>query len=56
MTKHMRGGVRLGGVSKTYGQGAAAVHALRVVDLDIPAGELDRYRHRAPARTPNSAG
>jgi putative ABC transport system ATP-binding protein len=37
---HVRGGVRLGGVSKTYGQGAAAVHALREVDLDIPAGEL----------------
>jgi putative ABC transport system ATP-binding protein len=36
----MRGGVRLGGVSKTYGQHAAAVHALRDVDLDIPAGEL----------------
>jgi putative ABC transport system ATP-binding protein len=40
MTKRLRGGVRLGGVSKTYGQNAAAVHALREVDLDIPAGEL----------------
>ena len=41
MTKPMmRGGVRLRGVSKTYGEGAAAVHALREVDLDIPAGEL----------------
>src|SRR6476620_9737014 len=40
MTKPMRGGVRLGGVNKTYGVGAAAVHALREVDLHIPAGEL----------------
>jgi putative ABC transport system ATP-binding protein len=36
----MRGGVRLHGVGKTYGEGAAAVHALREVDLDIPAGAL----------------
>jgi putative ABC transport system ATP-binding protein len=36
----MRGGVRLGGVNKTYGEGAGAVHALRDVDLDIPAGAL----------------
>tara|TARA_R110002167_G_scaffold37369_2_gene117144 strand:- start:612 stop:1343 length:732 start_codon:yes stop_codon:yes gene_type:complete len=28
------------GLSKTYGAGQAAVHALREVDLDIPAGEL----------------
>lgn len=40
MTKRLRGGARLRGVNKTYGQGAAAVQALREVDLDIPAGEL----------------
>jgi putative ABC transport system ATP-binding protein len=40
MTKRMRGGIQLRGVSKTYGEGAVAVHALREVDLDIPAGEL----------------
>src|SRR6201990_1056369 len=40
MTKHLRGGVRLRGVSKTYGESAAKVHALREVDLDIPAGEF----------------
>jgi putative ABC transport system ATP-binding protein len=40
MTQHTRGGVRLRGVSKTYGQGAAAVAALREVDVDIPAGDL----------------
>ncbi len=40
MTTHTRGGVRLRGVSKTYGDGAAAVHALREVDLDIRAGEF----------------
>jgi putative ABC transport system ATP-binding protein len=40
MTKHVRGGVRLRGVSKTYGEGAAAVPALREVDLDIRAGEF----------------
>ena len=38
MMKPMRGGVRLRGVSKTYGEGAVAVHALRDIDLDIPAG------------------
>ncbi|WP_082958998.1 ABC transporter ATP-binding protein [Mycobacterium sp. E3198] len=36
----MRGDVRLRGVSKTYGEGAAAVSALREVDLDIHAGEF----------------
>jgi putative ABC transport system ATP-binding protein len=36
----MRGGVRLRGVSKTYGEGAAAVRALQEVDLDIRAGEF----------------
>jgi putative ABC transport system ATP-binding protein len=35
-----RGGVRLRGVSKTYGEGAAAVTALCDVDLDIRAGEF----------------
>ncbi len=40
MTKRARGGVRLRGVSKTYGEGAAAVAALRDVDLDISAGEF----------------
>jgi putative ABC transport system ATP-binding protein len=40
MTKRVRGGVRLRGVSKTYGEGAAAVAALRDVDLDISAGEF----------------
>jgi len=32
--------IRLRGVSKVYGQGLAAVHALRGVDLDIDAGEF----------------
>src|SRR6201987_2722701 len=40
MTSHLRGGVRLHGVSKTYGERVAAVHALQEVDLDIPAGEF----------------
>jgi putative ABC transport system ATP-binding protein len=40
MTKDTRGGVRLRGVSKTYGESAGAVHALREVDLDIAAGEF----------------
>lgn len=31
---------RTQGVTKVYGEGPAAVHALRGVDLDIPAGEL----------------
>lgn len=31
---------RARGVTKVYGEGPAAVHALRGVDLDIPAGEL----------------
>ncbi|MFR9752366.1 ABC transporter ATP-binding protein [Nocardia sp. 004] len=35
-----RGGIRLLGVHKTYGSGEAAVHALRDIDIDIPAGEL----------------
>ncbi|EME67203.1 ABC transporter ATP-binding protein [Rhodococcus ruber BKS 20-38] len=40
MTDGKRGGIRLREVGKTYGAGEAAVHALRAVDLDIPAGEL----------------
>jgi putative ABC transport system ATP-binding protein len=40
LMKPMRGGVRLRGVSKTYGEGAVAVHALRNVDLDIPPGKF----------------
>jgi putative ABC transport system ATP-binding protein len=32
--------IRLAGVTKVYGHGAAAVHALRGVDLDIAAGEF----------------
>jgi putative ABC transport system ATP-binding protein len=32
--------IRLRGVQKVYGQGTAAVHALRGVDLDIDAGEF----------------
>ncbi|MCZ7415261.1 MULTISPECIES: ABC transporter ATP-binding protein [unclassified Streptomyces] len=39
-TAEPRGGIRLRGVSKTYGSGEAAVHALRDVDLDIEPGEL----------------
>ncbi|WP_405166605.1 ABC transporter ATP-binding protein [Nocardia sp. NBC_01499] len=35
-----RGGIRLRGVGKTYGEGEAAVHALTEVDLDIAPGEL----------------
>ena len=31
---------RTRGLTKVYGTGAAAVHALRGVDLDLPAGEL----------------
>lgn len=31
---------RISGVTKVYGDGPAAVHALRGVDLEIPAGEL----------------
>jgi putative ABC transport system ATP-binding protein len=38
MTTDLRGGVRLCGVRKTYGEGSASVHALRGVDLDLPAG------------------
>ncbi|HEY9303653.1 MAG TPA: ABC transporter ATP-binding protein [Mycobacterium sp.] len=40
MINDVRGGAWLRGVRKTYGEGAAAVHALRKVDLDIPAGKL----------------
>ena len=31
---------RIRGLSKTYGEGAAAVHALRGLDLDVGRGEL----------------
>lgn len=31
---------RIKGLTKVYGEGAAAVHALRGVGLDIPAGEI----------------
>ena len=40
MTSHLRGGVRLHEVSKTYGEGAAAVHALQEIELDVPAGKF----------------
>jgi putative ABC transport system ATP-binding protein len=35
-----RGGIRLRGVTKTYGSGEAAVAALRGVDLEVAPGEL----------------
>ena len=31
---------RTAGLTKTYGEGEAAVHALRGVDLEVPSGEL----------------
>ncbi len=39
---HKEGAVayRIKGLTKVYGEGPAAVHALRGVDLEIPAGEL----------------
>ena len=40
MMEDPRGGVRLRGVDKTYGEGQAAVHALRGIDLDLPAGQF----------------
>ncbi|SOJ54615.1 putative ABC transporter ATP-binding protein [Mycobacterium simulans] len=40
MAHQLRGGVRLAGVNKTYGEGTAAVSALREVDLDIRSGEF----------------
>jgi len=33
-------GIRLERVERTYGEGPTAVHALREVDLELPAGEL----------------
>ena len=39
-TRSGRGGVRLCGVNKTYGEGAASTHALRNIDLELPAGEF----------------
>lgn len=35
-----RGAVRLRGVTKDYGTGDAAVHALAGIDLEIPSGEI----------------
>ena len=32
--------LEMAGVSKSYGEGAATVHALREVDLSVDAGEL----------------
>ena len=32
--------IRMRGVSKTYGEGAAAVHALANIDLDVRAGDI----------------
>jgi putative ABC transport system ATP-binding protein len=40
MTAQRPGGVRLRGVNKTYGSGAAAAVALHNVDLDIGVGEF----------------
>ncbi|MGW4774647.1 ABC transporter ATP-binding protein [Nocardia sp. NPDC004278] len=39
-TDRPRGGFRLHGVCKTYGEGEAAVHALTDIDLDVAPGEL----------------
>ena len=39
--------VRVENVHKSYGQGAAAVHALRGVSLDIPRGELVALKGRS---------
>ncbi|MFE7860817.1 ABC transporter ATP-binding protein [Streptomyces sp. NPDC101209] len=39
--------VRVENVHKTYGRGAAAVHALRGVHLDIPRGELVALKGRS---------
>ncbi|MEU9397533.1 ABC transporter ATP-binding protein [Streptomyces sp. NPDC048324] len=39
--------VRVENVHKTYGRGAAAVHALRGVSLDIPRGELVALKGRS---------
>jgi putative ABC transport system ATP-binding protein len=36
----MKPAFRSGGITKVYGSGPAAVHALRGVDLEIPAGEM----------------
>ncbi|ACZ31817.1 ABC transporter related protein [Xylanimonas cellulosilytica DSM 15894] len=36
----LRGGIRARGLTKTYGAGPTAVHALRGVDLDVAAGSL----------------
>jgi putative ABC transport system ATP-binding protein len=39
-TKRAAHAFRTKGITKVYGEGEAAVHALRGVDLEIPAGEL----------------
>ncbi|MEU2281074.1 ABC transporter ATP-binding protein [Streptomyces sp. NPDC013178] len=39
-TRAPRGGLRLRGVTKTYGMGEAALTALKDVDLDIEPGEM----------------
>lgn len=39
-TTALRGGFRLRGVTKTYGTGEVAVHALRGIDLTVDPGEL----------------
>lgn len=47
--------VLLDGVSKTFGEGAAEVHALRSIDLEVPAGELtDPPSAEATVRTKDS--
>ncbi len=42
-------GIRVEGVHKTYGQGALEVHALRGVDLVVPAGRLVALTGRSGA-------
>jgi hypothetical protein len=46
--------VRAQGLTKVYGEGPAAVHALKGVDLEVPRGESDRRRGRDPG-LPRSA-
>ncbi|WP_299352245.1 ABC transporter ATP-binding protein [uncultured Shimia sp.] len=40
MSKDIKNTFETRGVTKVYGEGEAAVHALRGVDLDIPRGEI----------------
>ncbi len=42
-------GIRVAGVHRTYGQGELAVHALRGVDLAVPAGRLVALTGRSGA-------